>query len=498
MFLIKDIGGAKRWTAPWTASICAHVVIATFFSWSAQSSNTDVISPTKGSEREVTLLQRTSPMPNASKVDFLATENGNESDVTPAQPQGTVSLELPASPTPDPGKEEQANGGSEKDKVSEHAPDKDDMRYPKPDEEKNEDPDWTHYLASMTVGDDTLSIEQKKYISDVSVKHDPADAPASSGRPGPPATPAGTPSTPPAEPSTIKPPAEHTDPPVPAPQTKGLPEGFSGPAESLEAEGVPVGSETSVDKNARKTLEGDDSQERETTALRGDAPIKITARGGTPSPAHAEWWAPGVTRQVSKPRTTPSATRAQTAPVRSRARVAAHPRSDSRKRKKAQKGSENEKNVTLSKMKEPNLTPPTESIEDLRASLGIHTPTANGQGAVVRTFQRATTDHIVAMRTEDGEYRKILDEIISSNWMAQDLPHSSQASGLQGATVVDFIIKRSGRVSRLHLRVTSGHKLLDEIALNAVPKRLPRIPKSLKYRKMKHRYIFHYINPALR
>ena len=148
-----------------------------------------------------------------------------------------------------------------------------------------------------------------------------------------------------------------------------------------------------------------------------------------------------------------------------------------------------------------------ESMDELRASLGItqqdsQSNTSDNSTAGVTesyfTVERLVAENsYIALGTANGEYRKLLDEIISSNWMQADLTPGARAQGVQGATVIDFTVKRSGKVKHLNVLRPSGHAQLDAMAVAAIPKRLPRIPAFLKERKVRHRYIFQYINPAV-
>ncbi|TVQ90090.1 MAG: hypothetical protein EA397_14155 [Deltaproteobacteria bacterium] len=124
-------------------------------------------------------------------------------------------------------------------------------------------------------------------------------------------------------------------------------------------------------------------------------------------------------------------------------------------------------------------------------------PTAPGLGTVSNQarHEALTRHHVARITTADtplGRYRADLDEIIAANWLASDLPIHERSMGVQGDTTVIFRVKRNGKVQNKHLTQRSGFDALDQLAFDAIPDKLPKVPRELGMRFVYHRYIFHY------
>ena len=143
----------------------------------------------------------------------------------------------------------------------------------------------------------------------------------------------------------------------------------------------------------------------------------------------------------------------------------------------------------------PNATTPIESIQELQEVFSQSKRQKQQTFSIVRISNHGTEDSIIASRSHEGVYRSLIDEIISENWLAMPLD-GPESIHIHGATVIEFKIRRTGRVANVELTKTSGHSILDIVALNSIPKRLPRLPREVG-KKMRHQYTFRYINPSL-
>ncbi len=149
-----------------------------------------------------------------------------------------------------------------------------------------------------------------------------------------------------------------------------------------------------------------------------------------------------------------------------------------------------------------------ESMDDLRQSLGwgaldrsqlaARQAHATSSAAGASSATRSITAVKVVDELSDSPIASYLDQVDSLLWAAwvdHDLDPHERALGIQGDTTVDFIIERDGRVVDVVIRSESGHHRLDAMAHSAVPRRLPRLPRSFRSDRILHRVIFHYRNP---
>ena len=108
---------------------------------------------------------------------------------------------------------------------------------------------------------------------------------------------------------------------------------------------------------------------------------------------------------------------------------------------------------------------------------------------------------LTARDTELGRYRNQIDEVIKSRWYARDIDVHQRAQAIQGTTTVEFRVRTSGRVCDVSLVRSSGVLELDRIAVDAIPRRLPRFPrvlrKSLDGDSVVQRVSFRYRNPVV-
>jgi TonB family protein len=158
-----------------------------------------------------------------------------------------------------------------------------------------------------------------------------------------------------------------------------------------------------------------------------------------------------------------------------------------------------------------------ESIADLRADLGwggfertqdqprrIVPGTRQSEGSMPTSPQSAaealTVSLVASTDAVDsplGRYRAALDREISKLWLTMDLSVHERALGIQGDVFVRFLVESDGKVSGKVLTRSSGYASLDSMALDAIPERLPRIPRDVDYQRIYHEYRFHYRNPTI-
>lgn len=161
--------------------------------------------------------------------------------------------------------------------------------------------------------------------------------------------------------------------------------------------------------------------------------------------------------------------------------------------------------------------PPVESVADLREAMGWGginrarlTPKRSVSGTASADSSRQTSAQTVAEdllfdrlavvdahATPRGRYRARVDEKILKKWREMDLSLHERALGIQGDVTVVVHIRASGKVLDKTLIRSSGHHSLDAMALDAVPRRLPRFPNELSVPTMFHRYTFRYRNPMI-
>jgi len=85
------------------------------------------------------------------------------------------------------------------------------------------------------------------------------------------------------------------------------------------------------------------------------------------------------------------------------------------------------------------------------------------------------TPEVAARRTERGVYLDKVVDVLMSRWNpGRDLPMEQKAAGVKGAVTVRVVIEPTGRVSSKEVSRSSGNPYLDYLAMEAIPKKLPR------------------------
>jgi len=102
-----------------------------------------------------------------------------------------------------------------------------------------------------------------------------------------------------------------------------------------------------------------------------------------------------------------------------------------------------------------------------------------------------------AKGTRVGEYISQVEDIIGARWQRQDIGTHSRAAGIQGQVTVQYKIRPTGKVTNLELSRSSGNAALDQMALEAVPRKLPRFPSDLDRDLIPHRIVLRYRNPLI-
>lgn len=249
--------------------------------------------------------------------------------------------------------------------------------------------------------------------------------------------------------------------------------------------------------------------------------------GDLPDPRR---WAPKVARIVRPQPTTTPAPVALIAPDPAPGRAnAASPRPDDQKDRGGTERTipeDQDASPTLAESPTPEegedtetvkVVEKVESIADLRADLGwggfertqdqprrIVPGTRQSEGSMPTSPQSAaealTVSLVASTDAVDsplGRYRAALDREISKLWLTMDLSVHERALGIQGDVFVRFLVESDGKVSGKVLTRSSGYASLDSMALDAIPERLPRIPRDVDYQRIYHEYRFHYRNPTI-
>jgi len=102
-----------------------------------------------------------------------------------------------------------------------------------------------------------------------------------------------------------------------------------------------------------------------------------------------------------------------------------------------------------------------------------------------------------ARATPVGRYIAQVEDIVGARWQQQDIGTSSRAVGIQGQVTVQYTIRPTGRVTEIELARSSGHPILDQIALDAIPRKLPRFPPGIEKAQIPHRIVLRYRNPLV-
>jgi len=88
---------------------------------------------------------------------------------------------------------------------------------------------------------------------------------------------------------------------------------------------------------------------------------------------------------------------------------------------------------------------------------------------------------VAARRTERAVYLDRVYDILYAGWNpSADLPLSQRALGVSGDVTVRLVIEASGRIRSSAIIRASGNPYLDHLALEAIPRRLPRFHAELE------------------
>ncbi|MFT7520700.1 MAG: TonB family protein, partial [Kiritimatiellia bacterium] len=241
----------------------------------------------------------------------------------------------------------------------------------------------------------------------------------------------------------------------------------------------------------------------------------------------ADWWSPSVTRILVRAPITPPALSMVATPVPTRSNhTAPVPRPGKRE---GIGGTESDDDLNELAPKDDGADATEqgqetehepeeqESISDLQADMGwggvdrsLLKPRRSLPGVASLVGNMPTSPQTVdndlpierlvfvtANNTATGRYRESIDVEILRIWNKMDLSLHQRAMGLQGDATVVFAVRSSGKVSDKQLVRSSGYATLDQMALDAVPKRLTRFPVELDSSSLVHRYTFRYRNPLI-
>ena len=92
-----------------------------------------------------------------------------------------------------------------------------------------------------------------------------------------------------------------------------------------------------------------------------------------------------------------------------------------------------------------------------------------------------------ARATPLGIYISTIEDKIRKAWV---LPVEYRAMGTQGVVEVSFVVSRNGRVSQAQIVRKSGTEGLDRLALQSIPRWLPRFPDDIDRRQIQFSYVF--------
>lgn len=159
-----------------------------------------------------------------------------------------------------------------------------------------------------------------------------------------------------------------------------------------------------------------------------------------------------------------------------------------------------------------------ESLDELREALGFGTidrselaPRSAAPGVAGRSGnapaspQTVTEEHldianvvfVSAEATPAARYAHRVHEILADRWYERDLSPEQKALGIQGKVTVVFVITPSGRTEQVRMLNSSGNTNLDQLALSAVPERLPKLPRRVGTPNLPMRWTFTYRNPLI-
>lgn len=99
---------------------------------------------------------------------------------------------------------------------------------------------------------------------------------------------------------------------------------------------------------------------------------------------------------------------------------------------------------------------------------------------------------VSALATERGAWIQEVDAVVRERWASRELPVHLQGIGLRGEATVQFVIQPNGRTSEPVLVRRSGNEWLDAYALDAIPPKVPKMPRTLEPVAVEHRITFRY------
>ncbi|HHO51401.1 MAG TPA: TonB family protein, partial [Deltaproteobacteria bacterium] len=109
----------------------------------------------------------------------------------------------------------------------------------------------------------------------------------------------------------------------------------------------------------------------------------------------------------------------------------------------------------------------------------------------------AWTTAVSTIGTPLGAWIQRCEALIAQRWRSRDLDPHARALGLQGQVTVRYVIQGTGRVSEAKVTRSSGNANLDQMALDAIPAKLPRLPRGLRSVPLHHQITLRYRNPLV-
>jgi len=95
------------------------------------------------------------------------------------------------------------------------------------------------------------------------------------------------------------------------------------------------------------------------------------------------------------------------------------------------------------------------------------------------------------LRTERAVYLDKVYDLLWERWNpSADLTLSQRALGVTGNVTVRFVIEPSGKIRHKEVVKKSGNAYLDYLALDAIPRRLPRFHSDLERVPITHEVTF--------
>lgn len=137
---------------------------------------------------------------------------------------------------------------------------------------------------------------------------------------------------------------------------------------------------------------------------------------------------------------------------------------------------------------EQELTPPSQD-----AQVGSQGVAATQGGTSLAAFDAEEGGLAInAKKTERGVWITEVDRVVRASWRSQELPMALRGEQLRGDVSVRFAIGGSGRVDDVKVTRSSGNEWLDALAVAAIPKRVPKPPRSLGSEVTLHEIRFRY------